>query len=103
MNYQGMLDIMRTVKQLYNTSEATSPYICDIITDDVEGDWGTVEKNAICKDIKVYIDSSFSVAHWLGNIHNENYEQDDQPVIDARKEMIATLIKRYEDALEAQQ
>ncbi|MGZ8887953.1 MAG: hypothetical protein ACXW1D_00175 [Halobacteriota archaeon] len=103
MNYQGMLYIMKTVQHLYNTGEATSPYICDIVREDIEGEWDADEKDEICEDIAEYIGHMFSVRDWLNCKNGTYYYNNDQPVIDARKEMIATLIKRYEDALEAQQ
>lgn len=100
---QRQISILQEVLVLRKNGENDSPYVCDNV-DTVSRDGKFTVGSAgyaIRKDIKQYINYSWSVLEWLYERDGRYYENDDPRVEEERINMIHTLIARYEAQLGA--
>ena len=98
---QQQIDILKQVKELRQSGQNDSPYVCDNIRIQVCDCEYPPACEAITEDIDKYINGSFSVRHWLASKNDKHYDNKDPIVEKARIEMIDTLIARYTEQLEA--
>lgn len=88
---ERQIEVLEQVKNLRESGEATSEYVCDNIRFQLNLRM-TPEEEAICQDIKTYIGCKWSVRGWL---RDQGLPSDAISCYTARIVMIDTLIARY--------
>lgn len=97
---EEQIRILEAVKELRQTGAAIHNFVCWNINQ-VMGDEETAETKAITSDIHKYIDGEVSVRAWVSAKLGRFATSYEEVVLNARMEMIDTLIARYKEELEA--